>query len=393
MTKRSLLVVTVVLVLVAAAGVGVYFGTDWFRKPNVVNNPVEIDPNKERGAIPVPNVQFADVTDAARISFTHYNGAAGQKLLPETMGGGVCVLDYDRDGWQDILFVNSCPWPGHPGPEKPAASCLTLYRNKGDGTFEDVTEAAGLTVDDVRHRRVLGDYDNDGFPDLFITGVGGCKLYRNIAGENGKRKFVDATGVAGIAVRGAWPGGAHRPISSSSIANPSSSPVRRRSSTTTATASSISSSAATSTGRRRSILSIKGTLTGIGRSYLRPQEFEGAQCALYRNLGGGRFEDVTEAAGVSVFEGEGIGPRSEEAARREVARRDRLRPRRRRLARPHRRQRHGAQLLLSQRSPTATAGEVRGEGPRSSAPRMPRGGPAARWASTGASTCPASTAR
>ena len=103
-------------------------------------------------------------TDAARISFTHYNGAAGQKLLPETMSGGVCVLDYDRDGRQDVLFVNSCSWPGHPGPEKPASSCLTLYRNKGDGTFEDVTESAGLTVTMYRRRRVLGRLRQRRFP-------------------------------------------------------------------------------------------------------------------------------------------------------------------------------------------------------------------------------------
>src|SRR5207244_7106904 len=95
--------------------------------------------------VPIPKVRFTDITDRAGIQFVHVNGAFGKKLMPETMGSGVAFLDYDKDGRQDLLFVNSCPWPGHEEPGKPAPT-LALYRNKGDGTFADVTKAAGLDV-------------------------------------------------------------------------------------------------------------------------------------------------------------------------------------------------------------------------------------------------------
>src|SRR5690242_9729588 len=91
-------------------------------------------------AVPIPRVRFKDITKAAGVDFVHTNGAFGKKLLPETMGPGVAFLDYDNDGWQDILFINSCYWPGHEDKQKPKPT-LVLYRNKGDGTFEDVTKA------------------------------------------------------------------------------------------------------------------------------------------------------------------------------------------------------------------------------------------------------------
>src|SRR5581483_11298423 len=159
----------------------------YYRTEQPKPKPPEVAPAIARGAIPVPKVPFTDVTTAAHISVRHYNGAGGKKLLPETMGGGVCVLDFDGDGRQDILFLSGCDWPGHTGREKPAASCLTLYRNRGDGTFEDVTEAAGLTTTMYAMGACAGDYDNDGFPDLFVTGIGGCKLFHNTA-DGGKRK-------------------------------------------------------------------------------------------------------------------------------------------------------------------------------------------------------------
>src|ERR1700722_11412029 len=103
-----------------------------------------IEPARERRAVPVPPVRFTDVTEAAGIRFRHFNGATGKKLLPETMGAGVAILDFDGDGLQDLLFVNGCPWPGSATP--PAAPHLVLYRNRGDGTFEDVTIRAGLDL-------------------------------------------------------------------------------------------------------------------------------------------------------------------------------------------------------------------------------------------------------
>src|SRR5262245_28793493 len=109
---------------------------------------------------PVPRVRFKDVTRESGINFVHFNGAFGKKLLPETMGAGVAVIDFDGDGKPDLLFVNSCPWPGEvaPGP----APTMALYRNKGDGTFEDVTAPAGLAVSFYGLGAAVGDYDNDG---------------------------------------------------------------------------------------------------------------------------------------------------------------------------------------------------------------------------------------
>jgi hypothetical protein len=307
MSKPFQVVLGVVLVAGGTAA-AIYFGTDWFREKIELPKPPVIDPNENRKAVPVPKSTFADVTERSGIRFTHYNAAAGSKLLPETMGGGVCVLDYDRDGRQDILFVNGCPWPGHKGPEKPPASCLTLYRNKGDGTFEDATAAAGLTVTMYGVGACSGDYDNDGFPDLFVTGVGGCKLYRNTA-AGATRKFTDATAEAGLATRDKWPGN----LSAEQFLKHSD-PIEFPSSATFVDYDGdgkldlfvcryVKWSPAID-------LSIMGNLIGIGRAYLRPQDFEGAQCALYRNLGGGRFEDATDAAGVTVTQDLGIGPKA-----------------------------------------------------------------------------------
>ena len=131
MNKFFLLVAVVLL-----AGFG--FAGYWFllRPPAApVNVPVGAAP--DRRTVPVPQVQFKDVTAAAGLTFTHRNGAFGKKLLPETMGPGVAVIDYDADGKPDLLFVSGCPWPGQPAANEPP--CLALYRNKGDSTFEDVT--------------------------------------------------------------------------------------------------------------------------------------------------------------------------------------------------------------------------------------------------------------
>ena len=137
-------------------------------------------------------VRFVDVTDASGIRFWHFNGAAGKKLLPETMGSGVAVIDFDRDDRPDLFFVNSRAWPGHPAPA--ARPTQALYRNRGDGTFEDVTQALGLDVELFGMGVAVADYDNDRWPDIFITAVGGNRLYRN---RDGKR-FEDVTAAAGI---------------------------------------------------------------------------------------------------------------------------------------------------------------------------------------------------
>ena len=115
-----------------------------------------------------PAFQLVDVTAAAGLQFRHNSGAYGGKLLPETLGSGCAFLDYDADGWQDILLVNGMDWPGH----KRQRSTLQLYRNNRNGTFTDVTREAGLDVELYGMGVAVGDVNNDGFPDIFVTCVG-----------------------------------------------------------------------------------------------------------------------------------------------------------------------------------------------------------------------------
>jgi hypothetical protein len=290
MTRRT--AVLSFLVASLLLGVGVFLVCGWFW-------PATPDP------LAVPKVRFTDVTEAAGIRFRHFNGAAGQKLLPETMGSGVAVLDYDGDGRQDLLFVNSSPWPGHPGPAK--APTLTLYRNKGDGTFEDVTEQVGLNVTMYGMGVTVGDYDNSGYPSVFVSGVGGNRLFRNVRGEDGRRRFRDVTEEAGVGGPGGWPATASRkeflawdrPIAFASSATFLDYDGDGRLDlfvcyyVTWSPARDLASDA---------------VLPDNARAYLPPTQFEAAQCVLYRNVGGGRFEDVSAEAGVQVFErGSAVG--------------------------------------------------------------------------------------
>jgi enediyne biosynthesis protein E4 len=268
---------------------------------------IDVAPARMRQTIPVPLVHFTDVTDSAGIRFHHFNGATGQKLLPETMGSGVAVIDYDHDGYPDLLFVNSCPWPGGSWPAK--VPTLTLYRNKGDGTFEDVTEEAGLNVTMYGMGVAVGDYDNDGYPDVFVTGVGGCRLFHNVAGKAGRRRFDDVTRRAGVGGPGGWPAS----ITANEFSNWRE-PIGFASSATFLDYDGdgrldlfvcyyVSWSPAKD-------LAIEATLTGVGRAYIPPTQFEGAQCVLYRNLDGTHFRDVSAEAGVQVVETEGTGARA-----------------------------------------------------------------------------------
>ncbi len=153
-----------------------------------------------------PRVRFVDVTERSGIRFVHHSGATSRKLLPESMGSGVAVIDFDGDGKPDLLFVNSCPWPGQLKGEGPT---LALYRNLGDGRFEDVTKPAGLDVSLFGMGVTVGDVDNDGWPDVFITAVGGNRLFRNEAAPAGTgsagRRFRDVTASAGVGGPGGWP--------------------------------------------------------------------------------------------------------------------------------------------------------------------------------------------
>jgi enediyne biosynthesis protein E4 len=233
-----------------------------------------------------------DVTERAGIRFRHVNGATGQKLLPETMGSGVAVLDFDRDGKPDLFFVNSRPWPGEAKPGTPPTQAL--YRNRG-GTFEDVTTTTGLDVPLYGMGVAVGDYDSDGWPDLFVTAVGGNRLFRNV---NGKR-FEDVTDASGLGSGWSWPSesGAEFARRAEPIDFPSSAvwlDYDGDGKLDLFVCYYVTWSPAYDLG-------VMAVLPGGKRAYVPPQQFSGAQCRLYRNLGG-RFEDVSSIAGVQVSE-------------------------------------------------------------------------------------------
>jgi enediyne biosynthesis protein E4 len=221
---------------------------------------------------------FTDVTNSAGIRFNHNNGAYGGKLLPETLGSGCAFLDYDADGWQDILLVNSMDWPGH----KRERATLKLYHNNRNGTFTDVTRAAGLDIEMYGMGVAVADYNNDGFPDILITCVGQNRLFEN----TGKGKFVDVTNSSGLGKRQAF-----------------------------------STSALWFDYDRDGLLDlfvcnyvkwspehdVFCSLDGKHKSYCTPEAYVGQTCWLFHNRGDGRFEDVTATSGIFDSSSKSLG--------------------------------------------------------------------------------------
>jgi hypothetical protein len=222
--------------------------------------------------------RLVDVTQLAGIQFQHNSGAYGGKLLPETLGSGCAFLDYDGDGWQDILLVNSMDWPGH----KRQRSTLRLYSNNRDGTFTDVTRKAGLDIEMYGMGVAVGDYNNDGFPDILITCVGQNRLFKN----TGKGTFLDVTHVSGLDRRQAF-----------------------------------STSALWFDFDRDGLLDlfvcnyvkwsaehdVFCSLDGKHKSYCTPEAYRGETCWLFHNRGDGTFEDVTANSGIFDSSSKSLG--------------------------------------------------------------------------------------
>ncbi|MCU0982738.1 MAG: VCBS repeat-containing protein, partial [Pirellulaceae bacterium] len=181
--RRALVWSTAVISVLAAAVTG---GVIWLNRtpPVTVTAQTElIKPAKrELPPLEIPTVGFTDITRAAGIHFTRISGARGDKLLPETMGGGCAFFDYDADGDPDILLVNGCDWPWTPDKTSPQPT-MGLYQNDGRGKFSDVTAEAGLGVTFYGTGVAVGDYDNDGWRDVFISAVGRDHLFHNERGR------------------------------------------------------------------------------------------------------------------------------------------------------------------------------------------------------------------
>ncbi len=225
-----------------------------------------------------PGFRFTDITQPAGIQFQHNSGAFGGKFLPETLGSGCAFLDYDGDGWQDILLINGADWPGH----KKQRSTLRLYHNNHDGTFTDVTAHAGLDIELYGMGVAVGDYNNDGFPDILITCVGQNRLFRN----TGKGTFVDVTNTSGLGKR-----------------------------------EGFSTSALWFDYDRDGRLDlfvcnyvkwspehdVFCSLDGKHKSYCTPEAYRGQTCWLFHNRGNGTFEDVTAASGIFDSSSKSLG--------------------------------------------------------------------------------------
>jgi hypothetical protein len=245
-------------------------------KPAIVETKLELPTERAAVTVSPPKMPFVDITQAAGIDFVHESGAYGDKLLPETMGSGCAVLDYDGDGDQDLLFVNSQRWAWDKREAGDPAT-LALYANDGTAKFTNVTREVGLDASFYGMGVAAADYDGDGDVDLFFTAVGPNRLFRNDGG-----KFADVSAEAGVAgPEDAW---------------------------------------GTSCGwfdydrdgdldlfvcryvawSKDYDLAQNFQLVGGGRAYGRPQQFAGTFNALYRNDGNGTFADVSQPSGVQV---------------------------------------------------------------------------------------------
>jgi hypothetical protein len=226
---------------------------------------------------PATVIHFVDITRQAGINFTHNTGAFGKKYLPETMGAGSAFIDYDNDGYPDILLVNGKDFPGR----RTKRTTLKLYHNNGDGTFTDVTARAGLDIEIYGMGVAVGDYDNDGWDDIYVTGLGEARLFHNE--HNGT--FKDVTKTAGVNNTGFGASAAWLDYDKDGKLD----------------------LFVTNYAKWSEKDDIYCSLDGQHKSYCTPEVYKGDTCRLFHNLGDGRFEDVTQKAGIYDPTGKSLG--------------------------------------------------------------------------------------
>jgi hypothetical protein len=276
--RRSLWVLLALLVV--AAGVYLFSRMSRAELPDQAIA-AEAPQTVAAGQVMPPAVRFTDVTREAGVDWTHVNGATGQRFLPETMGGGGAFFDYDADGDQDLLLVNSDTWDNVSGGAA-GGPRSALYENDGAGRFRDVSRETGLDLRLYGTGVAVGDYDGDGWVDVFVAALGPNRLLRNQERPGGGRQFADVTARAGVA-------GGEREWSSSSTFFDADNDgdldlfvgnyVRWS---------------------RELDLEVGHSLVGIGRAYGPPFQYEGTFPNLYRNEGDGTFTDISAQAGVQV---------------------------------------------------------------------------------------------
>ena len=267
----------IVLGLVGVGGCLVYFFWPRYEIKEIVQlKDTEVIKSLDNTAVDFPDLAWQNIAAEAGIDFVHFSGASGKRLLPETMGGGVALFDYDNNGTLDVLFVSGTAWPDETAPDHHGSS-IRLYSNQGNLTFRDVTVEAGLDCQLQGMGVAIGDFDNDGWIDLYITCVGANRLYRNDRG-----KFKDVTETSGVA------GGDQTWSSAAGFFDFDGDGM-------------LDLLVCNYVQWTPEIdFELNFTLNGIDRAYGPPTHYQGVQPYLFRNLGNGQFAEIAEAAGLHV---------------------------------------------------------------------------------------------
>lgn len=272
----------IALITLGVVGTGAFFALRKTAGPAKVQVTPLAAPQTVQTAqkLTLPKVPFTEVSASAGIQFRHFTGATGEKLLPETMGAGAAFFDADGDGDADLLLVNGNRWPWD--TQGPASPGCVLYRNDtptgGAIRFTDISTGSGLETPFYGMGAAVGDYDNDGKPDVLITAVGGARLFHNEGGGH----FKDVTATAGV---GGSPDEWSTAATWFDLDNDGDLDVF--------VASYVNWSRAIDA-------EVGYKIDGSTRAYGPPMNFQGSFPHLYRNDGGGRFTDISQKSGVQV---------------------------------------------------------------------------------------------